>query len=216
MLPTGLNEIFGFAAPGYLLTLYAIGGLLALNIIQIDTFSSAALVVLGLPVGYMWSYAVYYPYVWKKCASQKKWAALVQSTGRILADRNLDEKEVAVVHRVYAHLRWTKPLFAESMAFYHVRHHILRSCSVILIVGSPILSVCLLIGGRFSITEVPVLAVALIAMVLLGCLCWSAADREMQTTIEHYEFITSLAESEMRTWTKGYITFRKKYAEEKA
>lgn len=108
---------------------------------------AVATVAGGLPVGFIWVYALYHPTIWKRSNDGRDWRELLtRHIGRdlirhihqvrrlsALQRRNLArlqnaETRFIFVDRLSAQLREEYPF----LAFFHVRHHTLRNLAYVL------------------------------------------------------------------------------------
>ncbi len=209
-LPSGINEVFGFAAPGYLLVLYVVLSLWAIRMIELDTFTSTVFAILGLPIGYLWTYGFYHPIIWGRVSGE--WDKFATEMGRDFVGKTRLKAEDAreIANRAYVYLRWVEPAIGESMVFYHVRQHTLRSCGTIAIIATPFLYLSLYLGGRLaSIAVILFYFILCLVIVFTGCGMWKAAETELGTLLSHYEFVTRQNGPRLAEWAKNFIRRRK-------
>jgi hypothetical protein len=196
-----VDRIFGYALPGYMLTLLAM--FLFEPYLHID-FNSVALAgflaIAGLPIGFLWVYLVYQKLLWHRGSEQ--WRdfclgivnGLLESPGaasRIqdsqLAELKKNESEDLRFHITdgfFANLQNKYPF----MAFYHVKHHTIRDLGWIVF----LVPMARIIIDRlaYRLTALPVwLFLGLAALTFAFALV--IADKELRTAERQFAYLAS-------------------------
>jgi hypothetical protein len=208
-IPSSIDEIFGYAVPGYLWAFFIVIWLWYLNLIRSSIYLAVAFGFLGLPVGYFWTYAFYSPTIWKY--SSGTWDDFAHWMGKRLTKgvspvANMEEAKM-VTNRAYSYLRWSNPSVGQSLAFFHARHHILRSSGFILFLSA--LPTAVLVGRAANPPDFT-WALAIFASGLIGAiLMLSAAQTELATLIDHCTFVAA-NEAALPKWSREFLELMRK------